>query len=111
LAVADDGEVIAALAVGRGGRQLGQRGQGAQPLTAPQRLDRGGGAVAQPRGALEVTPLGQRADVVDGGGQSGVVRAVDQRRDPGDGRRVLSGGDVARGRARRHLSLGAQRPV
>lgn len=98
--MADDGEVIAALAVGRGGDQLGQGDQGAQPLTAPQRFDRGGGAVAQPRRALEVTPLGEGGDLGHGGRQGGVVRAVDQRRHARDGRGVLGGGDVAGGRAR-----------
>ena len=60
LAVADDGEVVAALTIRCGGDQLGQRGQCAQTLPAPQGLDGGGGAVAQSRGALVVVQLGQR---------------------------------------------------
>ena len=60
LAVADDRELPAAGAVRLGGDQLGDRGQGAQPLAAPQRLDGGGGVIAQPRRALVVAALGQR---------------------------------------------------
>ncbi|WP_369830882.1 hypothetical protein, partial [Mycobacterium sp. 1245852.3] len=109
--MADDGQLIATLAVGRGRDQLGQRRQRAQPLPAPQRLDRGDDAVAQPRGALEVMPLREHADLVHRRAQRAVVRAVDQRRDPRDGAGVLGGGHAARGRAWRHLRLGARRPV
>ena len=107
----DDGQVVAAGAVRGGGDEFGQRGQRAQSLAAPQRLDGGGGVVAQARGALVVAALGERADLMHRRAQCAVVQPVDQGRGARHGRRVLGGRHVAGGRAGRHLKLGAGRPV
>ena len=70
------GKLVAALTIGAvrsRGDQLGQRGQRAQPLAAPQHLDGGGGAVTQSRGALVVAAFGQRGHLVYGRGRTRVL--------------------------------------
>ncbi len=58
----DDREMPPAVAVRTRCDQFGHRGQRAQPLTAPQHVDRGGGVVAQPRGGLVAVAVGQFRD-------------------------------------------------
>ena len=48
----------------RGSDELGQRHQRLQPLTTPEGLDGGGGPVSQPRGALVVSPFGERGHLL-----------------------------------------------
>ena len=67
----------AASAVGRGGNEFADRGQGAQPLRAPEHLHGVGGQVAQPRGAFEAGLFGEDTNPVHGGAQGGVVGPVD----------------------------------
>ena len=107
----DHRELPAARPIGCGSHQFGHRSQGAQPLPAPEHLDSGGGEVAQPSGAFVAGARGQLAHPRDGRRQRGVVGAVDQRRGPRGSGRVVGGADAALGRARRHLPLGAPRPV
>ena len=111
LSVPDDREVPAAAAVGPRGDQFGDRGQRAQPLTAPQHVDRGGGVVAQPCGGLVAVALGQLADAGEHRRQRVVLEPVDQCRRAPRRFRVLGGGDVALRRARRQFPFRAGGPV
>ena len=52
----------AAVAVRARRDQFGDRRQRAQPLTAPQHVDRGGGVVTQPGGGLVAVAVGQLGD-------------------------------------------------
>src|SRR6185437_14711226 len=111
LAVADDGEVVAAVIVRRRGDQLRQLSQGAQTLPAPQGFDGAGRLVTQPRGALVAVQFGQPGDLLDRGGQRSVVHAVDQRRGACHRRRVLGGRRAAGRGTRGHLDLRTGRTV
>ena len=74
LPVPDHREVPAAVAVRARRHQLGDRRQRAQPLTAPQHVDRGGGVIAQPRGAFVAVAAGQLGDVRQHRRQRAAVR-------------------------------------